>query len=212
MDINDVPFGVDFRKHIQAELADSQVLFAIVGNSWLGPLEDGYFRIADQTDFVRIEVETAARNGTGIIPVLINNATMPKPEQLPNSLKFFSFLNAAPLTTGRDFNLHMERLIRSTDQALTDLEEARRLDEEKRRAQQRRREEESLYRVEKEQQEAATRRVEGYRPSMGLHRIIIHARWATADKTEIDITVWASVIVITVTWLLYFLCREIDDE
>jgi hypothetical protein len=194
MDINDIPFGVDFRRHTQAELADSQGLFAIVGNSWLGPLEDGYFRIADQTDFVRIEVETAARNGTGIIPVLINNATMPKPEQLPNSLKFFSFLNAAPLTTGRDFNLHMERLIHSTDQALTDLEEARRLDEEKRRAQQRRREEESLYRVEKEQQEAATRRVEGYRPSMGLHRIIIHARWPTADKTEIDITVWASVI------------------
>src|SRR6266481_8087024 len=91
MDINNIPFGVDFRKHIQVELADSQVLFAIVGNSWLGPTEDGHFRIADEADFVRIEVETAAQNDTTIIPVLINNSTMPKPEQLSNSVKFLRF-------------------------------------------------------------------------------------------------------------------------
>jgi hypothetical protein len=37
---------------------------------------------------------------------------------------------------------------------------------------------------------------------------IVHARWPNLYKTEIDITVWASVIVITILWLLYFLSRE----
>ena len=64
MDIENIPFGVDFRKHIEKELANCQVLFAIVGNSWLGPTNDGHFRIAEETDFVRIEIETAAQGSS----------------------------------------------------------------------------------------------------------------------------------------------------
>jgi formylglycine-generating enzyme required for sulfatase activity len=41
---------------------------------------------------------------------------MPQPAQLPESLKNFAVLNAAPIATGRDFHQHMERLIRGIDQ------------------------------------------------------------------------------------------------
>jgi formylglycine-generating enzyme required for sulfatase activity len=41
---------------------------------------------------------------------------MPQPAHLPESLKNFVFLNAAPVDTGRDFHQHMERLIRGIDQ------------------------------------------------------------------------------------------------
>jgi formylglycine-generating enzyme required for sulfatase activity len=41
---------------------------------------------------------------------------MPQPAQLPDSLKNFAFLNAAPVDTGRDFHPHMERLIGGIDQ------------------------------------------------------------------------------------------------
>ncbi len=226
---------------------------------------------------------------------------MPKLEQLPGSLQFFRFLNAAPLATGRDFNLHMERLIRSTDQILVAQEEARRVEDERRQAEELRRVEEARHKVEidrrqvearhaeeaaarKRFQEEQARRAEEiaqearrarearqaaeisryprsnrfrwYRlrsllsggasvnprsrrlrqvrvdyqrrraaiavgllwaivASLALSGAIyemVHAKWPDINKTEIDITVWASVIVITIVWLLYFLCRERSDE
>lgn len=64
---------------------------------------------------MRIEVETALQKNIPVVPVLVNNATMPRPEDLPDSLKDFAFRNAAEVETGRDFHAHMERLIRSLE-------------------------------------------------------------------------------------------------
>src|SRR5260370_27317843 len=36
-DIDDVPFGVDFREHIRRVIDESDVVLAIVGPRWLGP-------------------------------------------------------------------------------------------------------------------------------------------------------------------------------
>jgi hypothetical protein len=115
MDIDDIPFGTDFRVHIREVVIQSDVLLPIVGRGWLGT-RGGTRRIDDETDFVRLEVETALSKGIPIIPVLVGSARMPQPAQLPESLKNFVFLNAAPVATGRDFHQHMERLIRSIDQ------------------------------------------------------------------------------------------------
>ena len=37
MDIDDIPFGVDFREHIDTTIRESDVLVAVVGAAWLGP-------------------------------------------------------------------------------------------------------------------------------------------------------------------------------
>lgn len=37
IDIDDVPFGVDFRKHSAEALQSSDLMIAIVGEEWLGP-------------------------------------------------------------------------------------------------------------------------------------------------------------------------------
>ena len=37
IDIDDVPFGVDFRKHIDDALQSSDRMIAILGEKWLGP-------------------------------------------------------------------------------------------------------------------------------------------------------------------------------
>jgi formylglycine-generating enzyme required for sulfatase activity len=116
MDIDNIP---DFRVHISETIAQSDVLLVIVGRGWLGA-RSGNKRIDDETDFVRLEVETALSNAIPIIPVLVGSARMPQPVQLRESLKNFAFLNAAPVDTGRDFHQHMERLIRSIDQTLAD--------------------------------------------------------------------------------------------
>jgi PQQ-dependent catabolism-associated CXXCW motif protein len=119
MDIDSIPLGIDFRRQIQDALLDNELLIAVVGPKWLGPTEDGRLRIHDEADPVRIEVETAIARGIPTIPVLVGGATMPKPGDLPDSLKNFSFYNAAAVDSGLDFRQHMERLIRSTDMILT---------------------------------------------------------------------------------------------
>src|SRR6516165_1676307 len=116
MDIDNIPFGKDFRVHISEAIVQSEILLVIVGQRWLGAGRGGIRRIDDETDFVRLEVETALSNGIPIIPVLVGAARMPQPAQLPESLKNFAFLNAAPVDTGRDFRQHMERIIRGMDQ------------------------------------------------------------------------------------------------
>jgi formylglycine-generating enzyme required for sulfatase activity len=115
MDIDDIPYGKDFRVYIREAVVQCDVLLAIIGQSWLGPGEGGNRRIDDETDFVRLEVETAMNNGVPIIPVLVGSARMPQSVQLPESLKDFPFLTAATVDTSRDFDPHMERLIRGID-------------------------------------------------------------------------------------------------
>jgi hypothetical protein len=122
MDIDNVPFGKDFRTHISEAVAGSDVLLVVIGRRWLGAAKGRTSRIAEEADFVRLEVETAMGSGVPIIPILVGTARMPAPSQLPESLRQFAYINAAPVDTGRDFHLHMERLIRSLNQLLADLE------------------------------------------------------------------------------------------
>ena len=119
MDIDNIPFGTDFREHIQNAILQNDLLLAVVGPNWTGPNETGTARIEEETDLVRIEVETAMKAHIPVIPLLVNGAPMPKAEDLPDSLKDFAFKNAAPVDSGRDFHLHMDRLVRSINRLLS---------------------------------------------------------------------------------------------
>jgi hypothetical protein len=118
MDIDSIPFGLDFREHIKDALAKNDILIAIIGPKWTGAGKAGHLRINDETDPVRIEVETALKRGIPVVPVLVGGATMPEAGELPESLRDLSYRNAAEVDAGRDFNQHMDRLIRSLDRIL----------------------------------------------------------------------------------------------
>jgi hypothetical protein len=118
MDIDNIPFGADFRTYIQSELARCDIVIAVIGLHWLGTTADGRVRIFENTDPIRIEVENARKLGIPIIPVLVDGATMPSDKELPGSLGDFAFINAAPIDSGRDFRPHIDRLIRSLDKIL----------------------------------------------------------------------------------------------
>src|ERR1043166_7102331 len=118
MDIDSIPFGLDFREHVQAALRENDVLLAIIGPKWRGGGRGTHTRINDDNDPVRIEVETALQRGIPVIPVLVGGAIMPKPTMLPSGLQELSFRNAAQIDSGRDFHQQMERLIRSMDHML----------------------------------------------------------------------------------------------
>jgi len=115
MDVDKIPFGTDFREHIRKVLAGGDILLAVIGPNWLGKSADGKSRVMDEADPVRVEIETALRQKTRIIPILVEGASMPGVADLPDGLRDLAYLNAAPVDVGRDFRAHMDRLIRSID-------------------------------------------------------------------------------------------------
>jgi WD40 repeat protein len=118
-DIDNIPPGIDFRVHINETLRKTHVLLAVIGPNWVGASGGEALRIQQESDAVRVEIETALRRRLPLIPVLIGNTVMPGSEQLPPSLKDFAFRNAVRVDTGQDFDYHMERLIRSVDAILS---------------------------------------------------------------------------------------------
>jgi hypothetical protein len=121
-DVDGIPIGVDFREYMFGQLVKCSTLFAIVGRDWLGRTSEGQTRIMDETDFVRQEMELAFETGLRIIPVLAGSATMPKPSDLPEKLKRFPFIQAAHLDLGRDYDVHIQRLIATiTGESITQL-------------------------------------------------------------------------------------------
>ena len=83
IDIDNVPFGVDFRKHIDDALKTSDLLIAVVGRNWVGAQQDGKTRITNAADPVRVELETALRRDLNVLPVLLEGTSMPDPGDLP---------------------------------------------------------------------------------------------------------------------------------
>jgi hypothetical protein len=80
----------------------------VIGQRWVGS-RGGQARISDESDPVRIEIETAIGRSIPIIPLLIANTRMPNTSQLPKTLKAFAFLNALRIDPGQDFDHHTDR-------------------------------------------------------------------------------------------------------
>jgi pimeloyl-ACP methyl ester carboxylesterase len=118
MDIDAIPLGSDFRGQIDQALQEADLVVAVVGPDWVGARKLGRSRINDEDDPVRIELEIALRRGLPIVPVLANRAIMPQAEDLPDSLREFTFRNAAEVDAGRDFDQQIGRLINSMDRLL----------------------------------------------------------------------------------------------
>lgn len=117
IDIDNIPFGGDFRKHIDDALKSSDLLIAMVGPKWVGG-EGKDVRITRESDPVRVEIETALKQDVPILPVVLDEARMPDPSDLPESIRDFAYRNAAEVESGRDFDVHVDRLIKAIEQIL----------------------------------------------------------------------------------------------
>jgi len=118
IDIDNIPYGVDFHQQIEEALKSSDLLVAIVGATWRGARDGGAARIMSEDDPVRVEIETAFARKIKVLPVLLDNAKMPEPQDLPDSIKNFAYLNAVEVESGRDFKFHADRLIGAVENSL----------------------------------------------------------------------------------------------
>lgn len=115
-DVDSIPLSVDFREHLAQTLRESDIVLVIIGSHWLGRGRE--LRVAQANDPVRVEVETALASGVTIIPIFIDDAMMPDPTRLPESMRNFTYRNGQRVDSGQDFDHHMARLLRNMDALL----------------------------------------------------------------------------------------------
>jgi hypothetical protein len=118
IDIDTIPPGVDFFKHISGGMEQAKVVLALIGESWAGMQGPNRSRLHDPDDFVRIELELAFTRKIPVIPVLLGHNAMPSAADLPPSIADICQLNAAYIDLGRDFHPHLDRLIRDVERHL----------------------------------------------------------------------------------------------
>jgi formylglycine-generating enzyme required for sulfatase activity len=117
MDIDSIPYGVDFQKHIDSAVGQCDVVLTVIGTNWAGKTDD-HRRIDDPKDFVRIEIEAALKREIPVIPILIDRTRMPTEAELPPSVARLTSRNAIDVDQGRDFHLHVDRLVRAISSQL----------------------------------------------------------------------------------------------
>ena len=122
MDIDVVDLGEDYRKRIYQAISQTDCLLVLIGPRWLGPTGDGRNRINDANDPVRLEVERALEMGLRVVPILLENTQMPSPDDLPKALGELPFLNAGDISTGREFDNQIERIMRFIDRTFAETE------------------------------------------------------------------------------------------
>src|SRR5271166_1710498 len=113
IDVDNIPPGEDFISMLESQVAQCDAMLAVIGNGWLNAKDErGTRRLEDPRDFVRIEIESALRLGKRVIPVLVHEARMPHPEELPEAIRPLAARNAVRLTHER-FRADVDGLIKA---------------------------------------------------------------------------------------------------
>jgi hypothetical protein len=102
MDVDSIALGRDFRQVLQESLQACDVMLALIGPNWLDAKDSaGNRRLESAGDFVRQEIASALKRNIAVTPVLLQGASMPPPDRLPDDLKDLAFRNGFELSHTR---------------------------------------------------------------------------------------------------------------
>lgn len=111
MDVSGLRPGQDFVAALDAALAQTDCLLAVIGPRWLDATNAaGQRRINAADDFVQLEISRALAQGATVIPVLVHGASMPAASALPPALQPLARRQAISLTDQR-WNSDVQELI-----------------------------------------------------------------------------------------------------
>jgi formylglycine-generating enzyme required for sulfatase activity len=111
MDVDHIAPGDDFVKAIEDAVGSCDVLIAVIGKGWLNSMKGDSRRLDSPTDFVRLEISAALKRNIRVIPVLVNGAVMPSPQELPASMAELTRRQAQELGDGYRWKSDIERLV-----------------------------------------------------------------------------------------------------
>jgi len=116
MDVDALQPGVDFTESIERAVDACNVLLAVIGDKWTDVKDErGKRRVEDPSDFVVLEIVAALERDVRVIPVLVDDARMPRRDQLPPALERLSRRHAV--------RVHHESFRRDIDGLITVMEE-----------------------------------------------------------------------------------------
>ncbi|HEX5680244.1 MAG TPA: PASTA domain-containing protein [Desulfobacterales bacterium] len=119
MDVTAIEPGVDFVEAIDRAVGSCDVLLVIIGKQWLNCHDAaGRNRLDDPKDFIRLETATALRRNIRVIPVLVQGATMPGEDDLPDDLKKLARRQATEISDTH-WDASFEQLIETLENVLT---------------------------------------------------------------------------------------------
>ena len=102
MDVDSIALGRDFRESLHESLESCDVVLALIGPDWLDIKDPGgRRRLDDPADFVRQEIATALKRNIPVTPLLVQGASMPAQDRLPDDLKDLAFRNGFELSHTR---------------------------------------------------------------------------------------------------------------
>src|SRR5262245_12953143 len=91
-DVSTISGGEIYDRKIMAEIERSEAVLVFIGKSWL--TSSGRARLQEPDDYVRAEVRAALGRPILVLPVLVDGAQMPPPDQLPDDIRALSTRNA----------------------------------------------------------------------------------------------------------------------
>jgi hypothetical protein len=110
MDVDAIEPGLPFDEAIKRALDQCKVLLAVIGKRWMDKQAGIGLRINDPKDFVRLEIAAGLSRNIRVVPVLLDGASMPTEEELPEPLRELARRNAIEVSNSR-FDSDTESLI-----------------------------------------------------------------------------------------------------
>ncbi|MHB8571984.1 MAG: TIR domain-containing protein [Candidatus Dormibacteria bacterium] len=118
-DIDTLKPGVDFVAAVDDAVKSCDALIVLMGKDWLNARDaQGNRRLDNPNDFPRLEISAALSRDILVLPVLVEGAVMPSPEELPEPLQKLSRINALDLSDAR-WDYDVQRLIKGLESAVT---------------------------------------------------------------------------------------------
>ncbi len=118
-DVDNIEPGEDFVERITAAVGSCDVLLALIGPQWLTITdENGQRRLDNPEDYVRLEIETALTRKIRVIPILVDDARMPRANELPATLAPLVRRNAVEINP---ITFDTKRLIATVQKTLAEL-------------------------------------------------------------------------------------------
>ena len=102
MDVDSIALGRDFRSVLQETTASCDLMLVLIGRNWADAKDEGgRVRLENPADYVRLEIESALRRDIAVTPVLVQEAHMPTPEDLPGEIRDLAYRNGFELSHNR---------------------------------------------------------------------------------------------------------------
>lgn len=101
IDLDDIRPGDRFLQRIGEIIAGCRAVVVVIGPAWLNAQRDGQRRLDDPKDVVRYEIAQALARGLVVVPVLVRDAPLPRPEALPAEIAALMEHSALQVSMGR---------------------------------------------------------------------------------------------------------------